>query len=195
MEGSVPQDNHVVLKGFTQGVEGGVWGIGTRAVPGHDQAQVMEQQTELAPNNPAMVGFAFAPDLLGTAPFAQRMEQFDPVAIHHPQDRGRGQKRLRALALNDKETKEARALGQGGKHAMPVAAHPAIKPACAHALEGKEHAQRHDFTGLQTRLGRFWHVPHLFIYPIEQLADKVLSRHVALLRLQRCHSPQLGDAT
>ena len=49
MEGGVAQDNHVLLKGFNPGVEGGVRRIGPRAVPSHDPAQVIEQQAELLP--------------------------------------------------------------------------------------------------------------------------------------------------
>jgi hypothetical protein len=35
----------------------------------------------------------------------------------------------------------------------------------------------------------FGDILHSFVYPIEQLADKILGRHVALLGLQRCRNP------
>jgi hypothetical protein len=41
----------------------------------------------------------------------------------------------------------------------------------------------------------FRDVLHGFVYPIEQLADKILGRHVALLGLQRYRNPEIGDST
>ena len=65
MAAGITQDNHLTLEGFNQGMKRSVRSIGPGTVPRHHQAQVIEQQTELAADNPAMVGFPFAPDLLG----------------------------------------------------------------------------------------------------------------------------------
>src|SRR6266571_1332230 len=46
-------------------------------------------QTEFAPDNPPMVGEAFAADLLGTAAFAHRVDQLDAVGVDDP-EHGRG---------------------------------------------------------------------------------------------------------
>src|SRR6267142_2600419 len=63
MEGGVTQDNHLAVESFNQRMEGGIRGIGTGTVPGHDQAPLIKQQTELAADNPAMVRFPFAANL------------------------------------------------------------------------------------------------------------------------------------
>ena len=46
-------------------------------------------------------------------------------------------------------------------------------------FEGKEDAQRDDFRRPQVRQGMFGHTLHGFIYPIEQLTDKILGYVVA----------------
>jgi hypothetical protein len=55
--------------------KGVVRGIGRGTRPPHDQPPLIEEQTEFAPNNPAMVGQAFAPDLPRAAPLAHGMDQ------------------------------------------------------------------------------------------------------------------------
>ena len=66
MERRITQDDHLVLKGFDQRMESGVRRIGPGTVPGHDQAQFVQEQTEFTPDKPAMVGFPFAANLLCT---------------------------------------------------------------------------------------------------------------------------------
>jgi hypothetical protein len=177
MEGGVTQDNHLAVERFNQRMEGGVWCIGPSTVPGHDQAPLIKHQTELAADNPAMVGFPFAPDLLSTAAFPHRVEQLNAVAVHYPQDRGSRQELVSPGMGGRKEPKEAGPFRQGGKQAAPVAPHPAIEGAIAHAFEGKEHAQGNDLAGPETGLGMFRDALHGFIYPVEQLADKVFGSH------------------
>src|SRR6267143_1076919 len=193
MEAAIAQDDHLPFKSFNQGMESTIRRIGSRAIPGHHQTHVIEQQAELTADNPAMVGFAFAPNLQGTAPFAHGMEQFDPIAVHYAQDRGGGQKCVRPRLVGGKEAKETRAFGHGGKQAAPVAAHPAIECPISHTLEGKEQAQGYDLTGPETGLGMFRHVLHALVYPVEQLADKVFGSHAALLGLSWCGNPTAWD--
>src|SRR5262245_3917514 len=54
MESGITQNNHLALEGFDEGMKGGVWRISPCTVPRHNQAQVVEEQTELTAHNPAM---------------------------------------------------------------------------------------------------------------------------------------------
>ena len=58
-----------------------VWHIGGGTLPRHDQPPLIEQQTEFAPDNPAMIGKAFAADLLGATAFADGVDQLDAVGV------------------------------------------------------------------------------------------------------------------
>lgn len=179
VEACIAQDAHLLLKGFNARVKGGVGRMGPGTIPGHHQAQVNEQQTELTADDPAPVGFAFAADLLGTPPFPQGVEQFNPITIDPPQDRGCGQKLLRPSLGGGKEPKEARALGQRRQQAAPIAAHPSGKRPVAAAFEGKEAAQGANLPGPQTGLRVFSSAPHRLIYPVKPFADKVRGSHAA----------------
>src|SRR6266849_1472768 len=195
MESGITQDNHLAVEGFNQRMEGGVRGISPGTVPGDHQAQLVKEQTEFPPDNPAMIGFPFTADLLGTASFPHRMEQLDPIAVDHAQDRWDRQKDLRPLPVRRKQTQETRPFRQGGKQAPPIAAHPPIESPGAPALEGKKYSQRDDLTWPEAGQGMFGDSLHGFVYPIEQLTDKILGGHVALLGLQRCRNLELEDTT
>src|SRR5215470_10483144 len=107
------------------------------------------------------------------------MEQFKPVAIDHPQDRGGGQKLVRPSTVGSKKPQEARALRQRRKQAAPIAAHPPVKRPVAASFEGKEDAQGDDLTRPQTGLRVFGYTSHRLIYPVKQFADKVRGSHAA----------------
>src|ERR671916_122059 len=59
MKSAVRQNDHLVLEPLGQGLEAGVADIGSSAVPGADQAQMVERQAQLAPQEPV------GPGLLG----------------------------------------------------------------------------------------------------------------------------------
>src|SRR2546425_8427229 len=64
MEAGVTQDNHPPINLPNQPLKGVVSDIRGGTCPPDDQAPLIEQQTEFAPDNPAMIGEAFAADLL-----------------------------------------------------------------------------------------------------------------------------------
>src|SRR5712691_6859517 len=119
-----------------------------------------------------MIGFPFPSDLPCTAPFAEGMEQFNAIAIHHSQDRGSRQKLRRPLLVGRKEAKEAGTLRYSRKQFPQVTAYPAIEGPVAYALDGKEDAQRYDFTGPETGLGMFGTGLHGLVYPVERFCQK-----------------------
>src|SRR5262247_2722288 len=81
MESGITQDNHVLFELPNQPLEGIVCDISGGTVPPHDQPPLVEQQTEFAADNPAMVGEAFPAYLLGTAAFTPGMDQLDAIGV------------------------------------------------------------------------------------------------------------------
>src|SRR5215813_3157324 len=67
MESSITQDNHLLLNLANQPLKGVVHDIGRGTRPPYDQPPLIEQETEFAPDDPAMIGEAFAADLLRAA--------------------------------------------------------------------------------------------------------------------------------
>ena len=76
------------------------------------------------------------------------------------------------------EAKPARPLRQGREQFAPIPIEPAIKRSIPDPLQSKENPHGEDFARPQIGQGRFGAVFPRFIYPIEQLADKVLGGHV-----------------
>ena len=84
MEAGITQDNHPPIHLLNQPLKGVIRHIGRGTRPPHDQPPLIEQQTEFAPDNPAMVRHAFAADLLGTAAFAPGVDELDAVGVNDP---------------------------------------------------------------------------------------------------------------
>src|SRR5438094_1350274 len=78
MEAGITQDNHLLLTLPNQPLKRVIGDIGRGTGPPHDQPPLIEQQTEFAADNPAMIGEAFAANLLGTPAFTHGMDQLDP---------------------------------------------------------------------------------------------------------------------
>jgi len=130
----------------------------------HDQAQMIEQQTQLIPDNLTMMGFAFASNLLGTAPCRQGVGQFNAIATNDSQHRRGSQKLVCLLTMGSQQAKKPRPLRQKGKPATPVAAYPPREHRVAAPFEGKEHAEGHDLPGPEAGQGMFRAVLHGLVY-------------------------------
>ena len=105
------------------------------------------------------------------------MQQFNTIAIDDPQDRGQGQELVRPSPVCGQQAKEAGSLGQSRKQRTLVSTQPPIKRTILPSFEGKENAQGDDFARPQVGQGQelFRNIGLGLRYPIEQLADKVLS--------------------
>src|SRR5256885_2292449 len=119
------------------------------------EAMPLEQQTEFAPDNPAMVGEAFAADLVGAAAFADGMDQLDAVGVDDPEHGRGGQEGGRPVLMGLQEAKEPRPLGELRKQGPIVARQPAIEGAVAPAFEGVEEPQGDHLAGPEAVLGMF----------------------------------------
>ena len=83
MEGRITQDNHLVFKLPHKPLKGVIRHIGGRTLPRDHQSPRIEQQTQFAPDNPAVVRYAFAANMLGAAAFADRMDQLDAIGVDY----------------------------------------------------------------------------------------------------------------
>src|SRR5881628_3705305 len=71
-----------------------VWYIRRGTIPPYHQAILVQQQTEFPADNPAMVGQAFATDLLRAPTFADGVNELDPIGVDHPEHGRSGQEDL-----------------------------------------------------------------------------------------------------
>jgi hypothetical protein len=90
---------------------------------------LIEQQTEFAADNPAMIGEAFAANLLRTAAFTHGMEEFSAIRVDDAEHGRSGQEDLRPVLMGLQKTKEPRALGQAGKQ-RPIVARGRVPAGC-----------------------------------------------------------------
>src|SRR5262249_59675719 len=102
-----------------------------------DQPPLIEQQTEFAANNPAMIREAFAANLLGAAAFAHRVDELDPIGVDDAEHGWSGQEDLGPVLMGLQKTKEPGALGEAGKQGPIVARQPAIEGPGPPTLGGK----------------------------------------------------------
>ena len=181
MEGRITQDYHAFFALPNQPLKGVIRDVGGRTCPRHDASPLIEEQTQFAPDNPAVVREAFATDLLGAAAFAHRVDQLDAVGVDNAEHRRSGQKGLRPVLMGLEETKEPGALGEVGKQRALVARQPAREGPVADAFEGMQQPQGDHLTGPEVRLGMFGDGSQLLIDLVEQRRDKLDGGH-GLLR-------------
>ena len=155
MEAGITQDDHAAVDLPKQPRKRVLGDMGRATGPPHHQAILVQQQTECTPDNPAMVGQAFAPDLLGAAAFAYGVEPLNPLGVDDAQDRRSGEEDLRPVLMRREEAKEPRALGEVGKQRPIVARQPAREGPVAHTFEGMEQPQGDHLTGPEVRLRVF----------------------------------------
>src|SRR5262245_30034622 len=133
-----------------------------------------------------MVRHAFAADLLGTAAFADRMDQLDAVGVNDPKHGRSGQEALRPILMGLEKPKEPGALGEVGKQRAIIARQPAIEGAVAHPFEGMQPPQGDHLTGPEVRLRMFGDGAHLLIDLVEQGRDQIHCGHGLLRSSPSC---------
>ena len=135
MQSRITQDNHLFFNLANEPLKGVIRDIGRVTCPPHDQPPLIEQQTEFAADNPAMIGEPFAADLLRAAAFAHGVNQLDPIGVDDPEHSRGGQEDPRPVLMGPEETKEPGTLGKSRKQRPRVARQPAIKRPVAHAFQ------------------------------------------------------------
>ena len=167
MEAGITQDNHPPINLLNQPVKGVIRHIGGRTRPPHDQPPLIEEETEFAADNPAMIRNALTADLLRAAALADGVDQLNPIRVDDAEHRRGGQEALRPVLMGHEEAKEPRALGEPGEQRPIVAGQPAIERPIAPAFESMEQPQSDHFTGSEVGLGVFGDGAQLLIDFIE----------------------------
>ena len=67
-----------------QGMKPRVMSVGRRPQPTDDFTPLVDQQTEFTADDPPMIGEPLATDLGWAPSFANWMDQFDTLTVHHP---------------------------------------------------------------------------------------------------------------
>src|SRR6266446_3644381 len=191
MEAGVTQDNHLFFELSNEPLKGVIRDIGGGTLPCHDQSPLIEQQTEFPPDDPAVVGEAFAANLLGTAAFTHGVDQLNAVGVNDAEHGRSGEEDLCPVLMGPEEAKKAGPLGEPGKQRPIVTCQPAIKRPVADAFERMQQPQGDHLTGPEVGLGMFGDGAYLFIDLIEQRGDKIYG-HTALLSWLRYHAYQRG---
>src|SRR5215813_2727671 len=106
MEAGVAQDYHLLLTLSNQPLKRVIGDIGRVTGPPHDQPPLIEQQTEFATNNPAVVRHAFPADLLRAPTLSDGMDELDAIGVDDAEHGWRGQEDLRPVVMGLEETKE-----------------------------------------------------------------------------------------
>ena len=194
MKACISEDDHLVFKLGDKVLEASVVDIGGVTVPGCNQSQVIEHQTQLASHYPSVIGLALLAYLMRASAFADRVDQFDAIAINDPQHCGRGQEGLGPGLVGSQATEETSTMSQLREHGQVVLGQPAVKGSGAHPLYGIEQAYGDYLAGMQGRLAVVGYIAHCVIYPAEQLGDKILSGHAALLLMALIHHQVEGVA-
>ena len=85
----VCQDHHRLAKRGDQGVNMRVMDVRRRAVPGTDQAPLVQHHTPLTAHHLPMITVPCLANLVRAAPFPHRRDELSPVAVGAPQHRWR----------------------------------------------------------------------------------------------------------
>jgi hypothetical protein len=192
----VGKDDHLLGDRIHQMLEGSaIVDIGCVHIPADNQTEVVQEEAELAPNYPALVGQPFLADLLRAASLAPGMNQFDAVTVNDAEQRRRGQKAVNPLLMRVEEAKQPCSMRQVRKQMRQITLDPAVEGPVAHPLEGKQQSQRDHFTGIQPGLGMLPGLRHLVVHTAEQFYGKILigkqtyiCHGEVLLRLAVCFS-------
>src|SRR5262249_31048687 len=83
MASGIGPDNHRVSTLGKQGVKMGVMDGGGGTVPRANHAPLVQNVTELAAHNPAMMTLPLLPNLRHAAPFPHGVDQLDAIAVCH----------------------------------------------------------------------------------------------------------------
>src|SRR5215471_10205973 len=85
MEPRIGQDDHLLIKLSNQQVKMRVVDVGGDAALGTNPAPLIQDETEFAADNPAMIALPLLADLGGATPFPHGVDQLDPIAVSNAQ--------------------------------------------------------------------------------------------------------------
>ena len=180
-ETEIAQGDRLPFVAFQERQKTVVASIGGRPLPIHDTPVLIDDPTHFHPDDPAPIAFAFPSDLLRRTPFAQRVNQFNAVAVGDGEKGRHLQKPIRPVSMGGQQALQARALGQARKEIVKFALQPPMEVAEASAFERKQRANGHEFTGIKFGLRMFRHVLHPIINGAKEMCNNVFRLHESLL--------------
>src|ERR687896_719420 len=99
METGIAQDNHPAINVSNEPLKGVIRDIGAGTCPPYNQPPLVQQQTEFATHNPAVIREAFAANLLGAATFTDGMDQLNAIGVDDAEHRRSGQEDPRPVLM------------------------------------------------------------------------------------------------
>ena len=146
-------------------------------LPIHNETEMIEHETQLAPDDPTAVGQPFLADLSLTAAFPARMEQFDAIGIDQTEQGRVCQKALRPMPVGIEQPKQTGAAGQMREQMQVVSFQPPIEGAIASASEGEQNGKRDRLAGIETGFGMLRRIRRLGIHAAKQVGDNIFGSH------------------
>jgi hypothetical protein len=139
LEGRI--DDHAPITLLNEPLQGVIRDSGGGTRPPHNQPPLVQQQTQCAADNPAMIREAFTANLLGAAAFAHGVDQLDTIRVDDAEHRRGGQEDLRPALMGREEAKEPCPLRYVGEQGPIATRQPPIEGAVADALVGRRKAR------------------------------------------------------
>lgn len=173
MKSRVIQDHYVVLKQFDDQVKPTVLGIRRCPDPAADGPQMIDDQTPLAADDPAMIGNPLASELLRAPALPNGVDQFNAKTVHNAQQRWLRQKLEGPRLMGFEQAKPTGTLRQVRKQGPQVTRQPAVEGPITDPFERVQQPQGDDFTWPQYGLGMFVLIRHSVGDPAKQRGDKV----------------------
>jgi len=146
--------------------------VGRVDIPIHDKTQMIEHETQLAPNDPTAVRQSFLADLSLAAAFPAWVEQFDAISVNQTEHGRVCHKALRPMPMGIEQPKQTGAAGQMREPVPVVSLQPTVKGPIANTFEGEQNGNRDHFAGIKMGLGMLLRIRHLVIYTAKQLDGK-----------------------
>ena len=84
MEAGIAQDDHLCFELANEPLEGVIRDMGSPTRPRDHQAPLLEEQTQFAPDDPAVIRETFPANLLRTAAFAHGVDELDAIGVNDP---------------------------------------------------------------------------------------------------------------
>jgi len=182
-ERGIGEHDHPLGEAGDERMEGAVVDVGGVGPPGADQAPLVEHDAERAPDDPAVVGHALAPDTREPTPalLPVGMGQLHAIAVSDAEDGRLRQEALGPALVRRAQAEQAGALGQLREQRAVVPLQPAIEGPLTAPFEHEQQRQGHHLARIQVRLRVFRHVTQGIINTTEQLRDKIDRGHGVLL--------------
>lgn len=151
--------------------------VGCGPLPIHHTPVLINDPAQLDAHDPTPIAFAFLADLLLGTAFADRVNEFNAVAIGDGKEGRCVEKTLCPVPMCGEQALHACATGQARKQMRELALKPAVKVPKASALEREQGADSNHFTRIKFTLRVFGHEFHAIINGAKEMCNNVFGLH------------------